>query len=87
MQVKLLLKSYEEASGQAVNFSKSCVSFSGNVNEYEGQLLADCLGVARVEYHDRYLGLPVFVGKSKKATLTYLKDKLWKTLNGGEEIC
>lgn len=58
------------------------MAFSGNINEYDGQLLSDCLGVARVKYHDRYLGLPVFVGKLKKATFAYMKDRLWKKLNG-----
>ncbi|KAB2605937.1 S ribonuclease [Pyrus ussuriensis x Pyrus communis] len=82
LEVKHLLKVYEDASGQAVNYQKSCVAFSDNLNEYDGQLLADCLGVIRVPYHDRYLGLPVFVGKAKKATFSYLKDILWKKLNG-----
>lgn len=79
--MKSLLETYKKASGQALNFSKSCVAFSGNVNKFDGQLLVNCLGVARVEHHDHYLGLPVFVGKSKKATFAYLKDKLWKKLD------
>lgn len=82
MEVKQLLQIYEEASGQAVNYSKSCVAFSGNINEYDGQLFADCLGMAWVDYHNRYLGLPVYVGGAKKATFAYLKDPLWKKLNG-----
>ncbi|XP_070669022.1 uncharacterized protein [Malus domestica] len=82
MQIKLLLKKYEEASRQAMNFAKSCVAFSENLNVHDKQLLAGCLGMARVDYHDRYLGLPVYVGKAKKETFSYLKDWLWKKLNG-----
>ncbi|XP_070669162.1 DNA-directed RNA polymerase I subunit 2 [Malus domestica] len=40
------------------------------------------LGVSRVEYRNRYLGLPIYVGKAKKVTFAYLKDRLWKKLNG-----
>lgn len=66
LEVKNLSKIYENASGQAVNYPKSCVAFSHNINACDGQLLANYLGIARVEYHDRYLGLPVYVGKAKK---------------------
>ncbi|XP_068323161.1 uncharacterized protein [Pyrus communis] len=48
----------------------------------DAQLLADCLGMERVDYHDCCLGLPVFVGQSKKETFAYIKDRLWKKLNG-----
>ena len=71
---------YERVSGQAVNFEKSCVSFSPNLTEFDKQLLADCLGVRRVEFHDKYLGLPVLVRKSKKETFAYVKDRMWKKL-------
>lgn len=52
--VKRLLKIYEKASGQAINYEKSCVAFIRNLTEFDGQLIADCLGVSRVQYHDRY---------------------------------
>ncbi|XP_050125540.1 uncharacterized protein LOC126602671 [Malus sylvestris] len=77
-----LLKCYERASGQAGNLGKSSVAFSANVHEFDAQLLDDCLGMKQVEYHDRYPGLPVLTSKSKKATFTYIKDRLWKKLNG-----
>lgn len=35
-----------------------------------------------MNYHDRYLGLLVFIGRSKKDTFAYIKDRLWKKLNG-----
>ncbi|KAM2891519.1 hypothetical protein COP2_009799 [Malus domestica] len=43
--IKQVLRAYELAFGQAVNFEKSCVSFSPNLNDYDKQLLADCLGM------------------------------------------
>lgn len=67
-------------SGQAVNFEKSCVSFSPNLTNYDKQILDDCLGMRRVEFHDKHLGLPVLVQKSKKETFEYVKDRLCKKL-------
>lgn len=81
-RVKVLFKIYENALGQAINHEKSYVAFSLNLTKTDVQLLVDCLGVSRVAYHDRYVGLPVFMGKAKKATLVYIKDRLWKKLNG-----
>ena len=34
---------------------------------------------------ERYLGLPVHVGKSKTATFAYLKDQIWKRIQGWNE--
>ena len=82
LQLKELLSTYERASGQAVNLSKSSVAFSRNITEVDAQLLADCLGMERVDYHDCYLGLPVFISRSKKDTFAYIKDWMWKKLNG-----
>ncbi|KAM1809552.1 hypothetical protein ACFX12_026443 [Malus domestica] len=40
--IKSVLTKYELASGQAINFIKSCVAFSPNLTECDQQLLADC---------------------------------------------
>lgn len=70
------------ASGQVVNLTKSCLSFSSNITDIDQQLLSDFLGVQQMTFHDRYLGLPVFIRKSKKETFAYVKYHLWKKLNG-----
>lgn len=70
--MKELLKTYEMAYGQAVNLSKSSVAFSRNLTDTD----ADCISMERVEYHEHYLGLPVFVGRPKKAMFAYIKDRL-----------
>lgn len=67
-------------SDQAMNLKKSYVSFSPNLTGHDQQLLADCLGIWRVDFHDKYLGLPVLVRQSKKETFAYVKDWLWKKL-------
>jgi hypothetical protein len=35
--------------------------------------------------NERYLGLPIYMGKSKVHTFNYLKDKVWKRIQGWKE--
>ncbi|XP_062014381.1 uncharacterized protein LOC133730890 [Rosa rugosa] len=79
-QYKLILDTYEKASGQKVNFQKSSVVFSNNVQADRQQEMATILGVQCVKEHDKYLGLPMRVGKSKSAIFAYIKEKLTKKL-------
>lgn len=66
---------------QVLNYSNSCVAFSGSLTEYDDQFLADCLNMPRVPFHHRYLGMLVFMGRSKKNTISYIKGRLSKKLN------
>ncbi|XP_062021002.1 uncharacterized protein LOC133737477 [Rosa rugosa] len=77
-----ILNTYELASGQKVNYQKSSVVFSRNVHPDLQDNLASVLEVQRVEEHDRYLGLPLRVGKSKTAIFSYIKERLTKKLLG-----
>ncbi|XP_021748562.1 uncharacterized protein LOC110714363 [Chenopodium quinoa] len=38
-----------------------------------------------VENHEKYLGFPTVIGRSKKAVFAYIKDRIWKKLQGWEE--
>ncbi|XP_024200495.1 uncharacterized protein LOC112203810 [Rosa chinensis] len=77
-QFRNILYAYEIASGQRVNLQKSNVGFSKNVSMDRQLYLADILGVQRVDKHEKYLGLPTHVGRSKTAAFAYLKEKLTK---------
>ena len=77
----ILLK-YEFDSGQAINFQKSGIMFSSNIRIDKQQELARVLGVHSPLNTGRYLGLPSLIGKSKKAIFNFLKEKLWKRLQG-----
>ena len=35
--------------------------------------------------YEKYLGLPSFVGKGKKASFNYIKERVWRKLQGWEE--
>ncbi|KAM2057398.1 hypothetical protein ACFX16_030091 [Malus domestica] len=45
------------------------------------------LGVQVVEQHERYLGLPTFVGKNKKQTFSYIKERVLNKLCGRKGKC
>ena len=43
------------------------------------------LGVPEIKQYEKYLGLPSFVGRSKKASLLYIKERVWSKIRGWKE--
>ncbi|XP_016647055.1 PREDICTED: uncharacterized protein LOC107880293 [Prunus mume] len=77
-QLSYIFQSYERASRQRINLQKSCISFSSNVEMSRQQALAQILGVQRVDKHDKYLGIPTFIGRSRNFYFALLKERVWK---------
>ncbi|KAH9718961.1 reverse transcriptase domain-containing protein [Citrus sinensis] len=80
--VKQVLTVYGKASGQVVNFSKSSISFSANVSEANVWQLCELLEVNATTNHGAYLGLPSYIGRKKKEVFHYIRDRVWKRLQG-----
>ncbi|KAL2933269.1 hypothetical protein RDABS01_016388 [Bienertia sinuspersici] len=80
-----IISLYERASGQLVNLEKSEVCFSHGVSIDRRWEIIETLGVKEVEKHDRYLGLPTIIGRSKKAIFSCIKERIWKKLQGWKE--
>ncbi|XP_048491644.1 uncharacterized protein LOC125492933 [Beta vulgaris subsp. vulgaris] len=80
-----ILSTYERASGQKINFNKSEVSFSKKVTSCRRAEIRDLFGVREVVKHDKYLGLPTVIGRSKKMVFAVLKERVWKKLQGWKE--
>jgi len=76
--LKDILMCYENASGQALNFGKSAITFSKNTAPDMVNHITTCLGVTRSIGSGTFLGLPSMVGRSKKSGFNYLKDCIWK---------
>ena len=77
-----VLQTYANASGQCINLEKSSVFFSSNTSASQKQDILRVLGVQEVNQFDSYLGLPTFVGRTKYHMFSYLKDRIWKKLQG-----
>ena len=76
---------YEQASGQKLNSDKTTLFFSKNVLGSTKETLKNLLGVSEIRKHEKYLGLPAVVGRNKRASLNYIKDRVWEKLQGWKE--
>ncbi|XP_021756633.1 uncharacterized protein LOC110721751 [Chenopodium quinoa] len=82
-----IIRMYERASGQKVNLDKTEVAFSKCVTIERRHEIVDTLGVREVDRHEKYLGFPTIIWKSKRAIFACLKERIWKKLNGGKRSC
>lgn len=80
-----ILETYEFASGQMVNKDKSAVYFSPNTPFSVRSRLSSSVGIS-VEVNDaKYLGLPMFLGHSKRDLFAYIKGRILKRLKSYKE--
>nr|XP_023927486.1 uncharacterized protein LOC112038880 [Quercus suber] len=83
--IQNLLAIYGEASGQQLNREKTTLFFSKNTDSEIQDSIKDLLGVPEIKQYDKYFGLPSFVGRRKKASLAYIKDRIWTKLQGWKQ--
>lgn len=82
VNLKNILKIYELASGESINYTKSAILFSTKVNKDRGAFLSSILGVKLVEDFGSYLGVPSIFSRSKAKDFSYVLDKIWKSVQG-----
>lgn len=80
--LKQLLDDYERVFGQAINYAKFGIYFSKNVTDDRREEIKTVMGVQNALNTGHYLGLPSLVGRSKRDIFSYIKDRLWKKLQG-----
>lgn len=76
------LQLYAAASEQCINFEKSSIYFSSNTKGVQREAIKNELGMKEVDRFESYLGLPTLVGRAKYRTFSFLKDKVWKKIQG-----
>ena len=76
---------YEKASGQKVNGAKTNLFFGKSVPDSTKIALKNFLGVPKIKEYEKYLGLPAVVGKNKRESLIYIKERIWSKLQGWKE--
>ena len=84
-RVENLLHKYCIASGQRINKEKSSIFFSKGCSEGVRHEIKLILSVQNEKLAEKYLGLPADVGRAKEGSFKYLKDRIWKQVQGWME--
>ncbi|KAL9675120.1 hypothetical protein QQ045_003321 [Rhodiola kirilowii] len=79
-KLKQVLETYSKVSGQQVNFQKSEICSSKNIEEVLLYVMGEYMGMAVVEKHSKYLGLPLVVKQNKAEVFRWLEDKVSKKI-------
>lgn len=84
-EVQNILDAYERCSGQTINKEKSSILFSKNTGKEQREEVKSTLNINAEGHSGRYMGLPVYIGKSKSKTFAYIRERIWKKIQGGNE--
>jgi hypothetical protein len=76
------LSIYSTWSGQSINPSKSSIFFSRNCRLASKVAVNNILHLAPTPARAQYLGIPLFLNRSKKDTFSALKDKIFGKISG-----
>ena len=73
-----VLQIYEICLGQKINKEKSFIVSSKNTQPQAKRRFMEILDLTQESMNERYLGLPVYMGRSKASVFGYLKESLEK---------
>ncbi|KAK0583096.1 hypothetical protein LWI29_033303 [Acer saccharum] len=79
---KSILDVYARASGQLINYEKSTICFSPSISSFDCDQLAEIFGIKSVDCHEKYLGLPCFIGCKKKDLFSDISSRIWDKIKG-----
>ena len=81
-QLKKILGLYEQVSGQAINLTKSSITFGSKVSQGVKTQMRNILGIHNDGGMGKYLGLPEQFGRKKSEMFAYIIDKVKKVTQG-----
>ena len=84
-KIQELLAYYEVDLGQMINKEKTTPFFSKNTDEQTQEAIKAALNVPAIQHYEKYLGLPFFVGRNKKACFTQIEERIWAKMQGWKE--
>ncbi|KAH1045942.1 hypothetical protein J1N35_036726 [Gossypium stocksii] len=79
---EILSKEYEMLSGQRVNFDKSLIYFGATAADNVKENIANEPGVRMASNPEKYLGLPMMVGRKKSWAFAHFIDRFRKRVAG-----
>lgn len=74
--IQHILEVYEIASGQEINKEKTTLFFGKSVSDVAKNSIIELLGVLEIKQYEKYLGLLAVVGRNRRASLNYIKDRV-----------
>jgi hypothetical protein len=83
--INAILQTYEAMSGQVVNRDKSSILFSRNTPRRKKEEVMHTLGLQHEKVDGKYLGLPMYIGRSLAQCFRYLKERIWARIQGWKE--
>ena len=82
LKIQDILNLYEQASRQQINRGKTAIFFSKAVTKERKEEISVFLGVLEVKEYEKYLGLLALEGRNRRASLNYIKERVWNKLQG-----
>lgn len=82
LHLRNILHLYEGCSGQTINKEKPSIMFSKNTSEIHKQEMMGVLEISSEARNEKYLGLPIYMGRSRSRTFAYIKEKVWQKILG-----
>lgn len=84
--IQKVLDIYVVAVGQWINKQKTGIIFSSNtIRTFREQILS-VVGVSLCTNQEKYLALPMVVGRNRYRTFEIIKDKVWSHINNWKNI-
>ncbi|KAH1122315.1 hypothetical protein J1N35_005475 [Gossypium stocksii] len=77
-----ILLEYEATSRQRININKSLIYFGTCVGPDERNLIVSVLGVRLATNPEKYLGLPIMIGRNKKWAFANFLDRFHRPIEG-----
>jgi hypothetical protein len=53
-----------------------------NAKKHVREMIKYELGIFSKNWNEKYLGMPEYIGRSKRKAFAYINDKVWKTIHG-----
>jgi hypothetical protein len=85
LKLKEILNLYCQAFGQRINHDKSSIYFGKGCSGPHRETIKGLLEIQKETLCEKYLGLPSDVGMAKNSVFSYLKDRVWKNIQGWME--
>lgn len=82
IRVSQILKEYEWGSGQKLNKEKTSLFFSKNTPKEVQEDVKNLFETQLIKQHEKYLGLPLLIGRGKKKAFSRIKDQIGRRIGG-----